>query len=86
MDPRLALGMIFLLLGLDLDITGWSVEAVGQSGCQEERYYLCFHVPCSEGWPLSGEETASRRSCIARQLIIGLPFASRRPFLSRLSF
>lgn len=36
MDPRLALGMIFLLLGLDLDITRWSVEAVGQSGCQEE--------------------------------------------------
>lgn len=38
---RLDLGMVGLLLGLDLDITGWSVEPVGQSGCQEERYYLC---------------------------------------------
>lgn len=41
MDTRLALG-IFLLLGLDPDITGWPDESVGQSGCQEERYYLCF--------------------------------------------
>lgn len=41
MDTRLALGMVGLLLGLDLDITRWSVEPVGQSGCQEKRYYLC---------------------------------------------
>lgn len=41
MDTRLALGMVGLLLGLDLDIMGWSVEPVGQSGCQEKRYYLC---------------------------------------------